>query len=349
MKAASVSSHAVSQALRHNLMRMQSELVQRQKEMDTGRVADPGVSLGARVSSTVSMNRDIERLKGLEDSNALAANRLSASQDALGQITALGEDMMSVLTASSSGVDDPEILREEADRALESLTSLANTSFNGDYLFAGINTDIKPLNDFSDPDSPNREAFDDAFQDHFGFARTDPQAGDITGDEMTDFLDNVVEPMFMGGDWDGNWSNASDERIVSRIALNETAETSVTANGNGIRKLAMVTSMTSSLLEGPLNGQARQALQEKATTTMGEGLADIADLQAEAGIAENRVEKATERVTSQVDVFNTHINDLEGVDPFEAATRVSELLTQIETSYALTARIQQLSLIRHLP
>jgi flagellar hook-associated protein 3 FlgL len=38
----------------------------------------------------------------------------------------------------------------------------------------------------------------------------------------------------------------------------------------------------------------------------------------------------------------------EGVDPYEAASRVQDLLSHIETSYALTARIQQLSLLRFL-
>ena len=37
---------------------------------------------------------------------------------------------------------------------------------------------------------------------------------------------------------------------------------------------------------------------------------------------------------------------MEGVDPYEASTRVADLLSHIETSYALTARIQQLSLLK---
>ena len=39
---------------------------------------------------------------------------------------------------------------------------------------------------------------------------------------------------------------------------------------------------------------------------------------------------------------------MEGVDPYEAATRVSALVSQIETSYALTSRIQQLSLLKFM-
>jgi flagellar hook-associated protein 3 FlgL len=49
-----------------------------------------------------------------------------------------------------------------------------------------------------------------------------------------------------------------------------------------------------------------------------------------------------------VDLFQNNISDLEGVDPYEAATRVSLLQQQIETSYALTARMQQLSLVKYL-
>ena len=52
--------------------------------------------------------------------------------------------------------------------------------------------------------------------------------------------------------------------------------------------------------------------------------------------------------TTQVDLFERHILDLEGVDPAEAATRVADLTQHIETSFALTARLQQLSLLNYL-
>ena len=42
------------------------------------------------------------------------------------------------------------------------------------------------------------------------------------------------------------------------------------------------------------------------------------------------------------------IDAIEGVDPYEAASRVNELTTRLETSYTLTARLQDLSLVRYL-
>jgi flagellar hook-associated protein 3 FlgL len=50
----------------------------------------------------------------------------------------------------------------------------------------------------------------------------------------------------------------------------------------------------------------------------------------------------------QTDLLEKNINDLEGVDPYKASTRVTTLLQQIESSYALTTRIQQLSLVKFL-
>ena len=81
---------------------------------------------------------------------------------------------------------------------------------------------------------------------------------------------------------------------------------------------------------------------------VGESMSDLANLSSSTGIVENRVKNASERIDMQVDLFETNIQDLEGVDPYEASTRVSTLLQQIETSYALTARIQQLSLVKYL-
>ena len=76
--------------------------------------------------------------------------------------------------------------------------------------------------------------------------------------------------------------------------------------------------------------------------------ADSASQQAKLGLTENKVSSATDRIKSQVDLFQRNLIDLEGVDPYEASTRITSLLSQIETSYALTARMQQLSLVNFL-
>lgn len=348
MKSSYVSSNAISQALRYSMMKMQTDLVSAQKESTTLRVADVGLALGARTGESVSLARDVSRLNGIIDSNALVTSRLSSTQDILTQLNERAETLRSTLAAAVSGSSDMSVVQADGAAMLELLTSTLNTSINGQFLFAGINTDVKPIADFNDPASSSKAAFDTAFQTYFGFAQTDAAAANITATQMNDFLTNVVEPQFLGAGWEANWSSATNESIVSRIALNETAETSVSANITGIRKLAMVAAITSDLMRGPLNDGAAAALSERGLELVVEGIAEVTAQQTLTGVVEQRVKSASERIDTQVNLFEKTIGDMEGVDPYEAATRVSALVSQIETAYALTSRIQQLSLLKFM-
>ena len=97
--------------------------------------------------------------------------------------------------------------------------------------------------------SPNKAAFDAGFLSFFGFTKNDPAAANITAAQMDNFMTTVVEPQFLGAGWQGTWSNATDEGITSRIALNETVQTSVSANEDGMRKLAMAAATVTDMFD----------------------------------------------------------------------------------------------------
>jgi flagellar hook-associated protein 3 FlgL len=347
MKTVSVSSASLSNAMRYSQTRMQTDLIKAQKEMDTLKVADTGLALGTRASQSVNFQRDLDRLDTLIDSNGLVASRLSATQDALGQVGGLAQTLMETLTTATSGDLSNAALAGRGETTLQSLAGLMNTALNGEYLFAGTNTDIKPLDDFTATDSPARAAFAAAFLDYFHFTKDDPAASSITSAQMTDFIATRIEPQFLGAGW-ANWSSATDGGIVSRISLNETTETSVSANDIGVRKLAMAASMVTDLLSGNLGVEARNVVTTRALSLSGEAISDLSQIQAQTGIVQKRVSDASDRMKTQTDIFNKHLLDLEGVDPYEAATRVNDLMSHIQTSFALTARTQQLSLLNYL-
>jgi flagellar hook-associated protein 3 FlgL len=110
----------------------------------------------------------------------------------------------------------------------------------------------------------------------------------------------------------------------------------------------MAATMVSQLLAGNVSQEARQTLVSRALTLVGESLSDLGQTRAQTGIAQQRVADANTRMNTQIDLFNRHVLDLEGVDPYEAANRVNDLVSHIQTSFALTARIQQLSLLNFL-
>lgn len=348
MKTTFISSQAVSNAMRYQVLNMQQELAKAQTEVTTGKLADPGVTLGSRTGQAVSLSRDVDRLNGLVDSNNLISTRLTATQDALGQVNDLTQTFLSALTADKGSGVASTVTQEAAKTALSSVTSILNTSVNGEYLFAGINTDVQPISDVGADGSLAKQALDTAFQTHFGFPPSDPAAANITAADMNNFVDQLVADQTTDPEWTNNWSKATDQPITSRISLNETAETSVSANSVGTKKFMLAAAMVSNFMQGNLSEGARDALVDKASDLITDSLTDSASQQAKLGLTQNKVSSATDRIKSQVDLFQRNLIDLEGVDPYEASTKITSLLGQIETSYALTARMQQLSLVNFL-
>jgi flagellar hook-associated protein 3 FlgL len=217
----SVSSAALTNAMRYQQMRMQADLVKATKESSTGRVADVGLALGGRTAQSVTFSRDLDRLNVIVDSNGLVTARLASTQTSLGQLSGVAQTFLSALTTASSGDNSNSLTQSTGQTTLQQLTSILNTSVNGEYLFAGTNTDVKPINDFTAAGSPAKAAFDASFVAKFGFTPSDPAAANITAAQMDDFITNDVAPQFLGAGWQTNMSNATDQQIVSRIALTE--------------------------------------------------------------------------------------------------------------------------------
>ena len=106
--------------------------------------------------------------------------------------------------------------------------------------------------------------------------------------------------------------------------------------------------MVADLGADSLSQDAFQAIVDKAIAVTGEAIGDLTQLRASLGTSEERITTSNTRMSLQITIMTEHGNLLEGVDPFEASSRVNALLTQVETAYALTARLQRLSLINYL-
>jgi flagellar hook-associated protein 3 FlgL len=349
MKTSLISTLSMTDATRQTLFRLQRDLATAQKEATTGRLADVGLTLGQRTGQVVSLRYDHARLKGMVDSNGLVSARLDVTQNVLGAVMDVANDFLSSAVSGTSGQTDASILQPAATAALEALTGALNTTTNGEYLFAGINTDVQPLaNYYSTPASPARTAVADAFMAAFGVSQDSPAAANISAADMQAFLDTTFAGLFDDANWGADWSSASDQNVRSRISMNELAGTGVNANETGFRKLAMAAAMVSDLGLANLSERAARTVMTNASRIAGEAISDLTRLQGNVGTVQAQVSRASERMSLQVDILTNQINGQEGVDPYEAATRVNALMNQIETSYALTGRLQNLSLLNYL-
>ncbi|MBB3233703.1 flagellar hook-associated family protein [Phyllobacterium endophyticum] len=347
MKTQSVSSYMLSNSTRNIIARAQADLVRASQEATSGVVFDKGLTLGSRAGQSISLRKEHDRLTVLTETNGLISERMKASQNALTNVIKGSQDFLGNVTAMRGASEGRSILVDKAKGLLQTATDLVNTSYNGEYVFAGENTDVKPLGDYGSAGDPARAAILKSFQDRFGFATTDPQVATISAADMTTYLNTSFAAEFDAGSW-SNWSSASDTLVKSRIAPTELAETSVSANNAGFRQLAMSYTMMAELGDIGLNQAAFDAVIDKVAETTNRNSTLLAGAQSFLGNAQARTKDATDRLTVQINVLKSSVLDLEAVDPYEAASRVEALRTQIDASYALTVRIQSLSLLNHL-
>ena len=348
MKTTYVSTQAVAQATRRSVIQMQTELAKLQREVTTGRKADVGLALGERTGRTVALRSERESLQTLIDTNSVASLRLSTTQQMLLGISADAQSFLGILVDARSDAASAAVTRDRASEKLSAFVAKLNSTLSGEYLFAGINTNVKPVGDYSAPASPAKLAVDNAFLARFGIAQTDPAISSISAADMQSFLDNEFSALFDDPAWSTNWSTASAQSTEIRISTSETVNSGAVAGDPAMRKIAMVYTMVSDLGLPQLSAGAYSVLVEKATGLLGNAIQGITTTQARLGYSEQAVADAKGRLSIQKDVIDIHIGELEGVDPYEASTRISSLLTQIETAYALTGRMQQLSLLDYL-
>ncbi|MDW9688883.1 flagellar hook-associated family protein [Sinorhizobium meliloti] len=345
MKTSFVSNLAVQNAMRLTIQQGQAELLKLQTEVTTGRHADVGLALGSSAARSVSLQRELARLGTLVDTNSVVTQRLAASQSALSAMAEAAQQVRNTLVTfkGNDAADQLAIQKTEIQSAMSAFSSAANLSFNGEFLFAGINTDVRPLEDYN---AAAKSTFDTALATYMS-ANGITSMSDFTKAQMEDFITNTLEPLY-DTEWAADWSKASSQNMTSRISTTEVVQSSTNATTEGFRKFALASVIALELMDGNVSSEVRAYIGEAALGYVEQANTQITAERSTLGISEARVKKANTSLQAQIKLINTHITDLEGVDTYEASTRMNTLLTQVETSYTLTARIQRLSLIDFL-
>lgn len=344
-----ISTAALTDETRLSIARIQVRLLEAQKELSTGRYADVGTTLGASTGVSVSLRQDLTQIRSIKDTNNTVLTRLKASQSAMQTISDDAQNFLAALVRAQSASAAPETVQEQAKTSLGSLADQLNSSINGQFLFSGINSDIKPVATyFADTNPASRQAIQDAFYDKFGFSTTDPQVANLSYDDVSDFLDNQFDSQFSDANWAANWSEASDRPVKNRISRTELSDTSITANEPFVRDIMKAYVMMADLGFSNMNDVTKQAVVSKATQLVGNAIGGIGQAQSFLGVMQERVTNANDQIDLQINFLTISIDGLESVDPNEVATRISLLSTQMEAAYSVTARLHELSLMNYL-
>jgi flagellar hook-associated protein 3 FlgL len=367
MKTSFISSLAMQNSMRSTILKAQLEMTNLNTELTTGKHADLGVTLGANTARSLDLNRDVDRLSSLVSVNSIATQRLKSSQAALDGMAKAAQEIQKVLVPNtSSAAPTLATVAKTISNAFNTFTGFANTAVSGEFLFSGINTDVKPIDDYFAEGSTLKAAYEVELN-AFMAAQT-PAVGniaDLSKDQAAAFMTRI-EGVFNGTTpvtnpphsdltagqnydfWTTYGSKASDTNMTSRISQNEVVETSTNSNSQGMRYFAMTAMTAMTFLDDKVPSDVRELVATRSVTNIGTDISGLNQQQSQLGLSESRVSKANDSLAAQKKIIETHLLDIEGIDTYEVKTRLDLLQQQIEIAYSLTSRLQKMSLVNYL-
>lgn len=333
------------QPLRHSMLKTQSRLSETQTEATTGRHFDIGLALGGRTGSTVNLRLRLASIDQALDDFKQAEAKSDLAQASLSSLSQLADEFRATLTGARTSDDGRTIAAGAASTALLSFRDILSASYDGQYLFSGLNTGTAPLNDYG---SGPRQAVISAFETEFGFSPSDPAAANLTPVQISDFINGTMEDIFSDSGWRSTWSNASDEAPTVRMNGTQTISVQTTTNGSFAQKIAKALTVMEFFGNSRINDAALESASDTALALVSEGQLEVGNEQAMIGFGHNALKLTQSDLAQRRVTLTGSIQGLEGVDPYEAATNTNLLMSQLEASYALTARLSRLTLLSYI-
>ncbi|MEC3861284.1 flagellin [Mesobacterium sp. TK19101] len=326
---------ANSLVMRSYQTRIKTELARLSEEVTTGQKADPAAQLSGALTHLTGVQSSLSRLQAYKLSNTEAKLIADAAQRVMGDMqtatAALGADTLQV-ELSTSPVARAS-LADKARQVFAGLVSGLNAQQAGQSLFAGAATG-----------SPAMASADDilaALATHLAGAATMP---DIAA-RLDDWFNTS------GGGFETlAYQGAADSRQPLR--LNDTASVGFDFRADDQAFRDMLKHTATAALASGAGLSVDSQMQADMLTGAGEGLltvqGEFTALRAELGSVQEQIDLAMQRNDAAESAGRIGRNDLLAADPYDTATRLELVQSQLETLYTVTARNSRLSLVDFL-
>ncbi len=294
-------------------------------DVSSGRRADQVGFLKGDIGQAMLAQRTVDALALEKEQIALQSSRFAVIQRSLDAVAeAPGNIALDVNAAIGTG--DAGTIRISADAAkvaLDRIFSTLNTRHGERHLFSGDATDRPALGSLET-------------------LMSDVRAIEATSVSSPDFEQRIDD-----------YFNRPDGGFQSTIYQGTASASSA---GSVLATDPAFTALVSGLALVALAGEAGHGEGKpltddglrRASETILQGTDKVTGLRARVGLIEADLQQRSAAIETQQTLANQTLSDLTARDPFEAALELQQLETNLETAYALTARLSELSLLRFL-
>lgn len=328
------------------------------KEVSTGIRADIFGDLGSRAAQDLKLRTQFDQAEAYLTSNDVLSNKLSAMLTAVDAIREqVGSVIETAIINSSGPSNGGSALQAQARAALESVIATLNTSYNGEFIFAGTQSDQVTLMRWEETNPTTGLSPEEIMQNIIGSGPTDAASATAMADDIDSIFaslntvapDRNFEATFYNGTPALDGSGQPMARLRGRISPGQELQYGIQANDQGFRDILKGLSMLATADVSQITDNAAyKEWMDRVIGALTIGQEGALAASSTIGFNQQVVETAKARLEDITIVQQTQIANFETVDPYEAITRMTNLETQLQASYQVSARLSSLSIINVL-
>lgn len=325
-----------SYMLRHHNVDLQKQLTSLGQELATGVRSDIAAAVSGDFRALAGIEHSLGLLDGYKTAATEAALFASGLQTALGTVQDLAAEIAPALASvgTTGGAHVVATTAADARQKFDSAVSALNTRIADQYLLSGTATDQRPL------------AGPDAILGALGVA--------VSGQTTAAGVASAVDAWFHAPPGGGGFTDIAygGAGAPGAIAIGEGDEVSLDVTAldpalvDTLEGMALAALVAGGVLPGDDAGRAD--LMRRAGEALLGSEADLAALRGRVGTVENHIAGSVERNAARASAFGLARNAILAADPYETATALAAVQTQIETLYSVTARLSRLTLADYL-
>ena len=325
---------AQAYTMRSHNTAIKQEMQRLSTEIATGQTSDVRTIANGSTAYLNDLERSLTKLDGYDLATREAGQLASGMQSALTHISDLNATFQAtLLTAKNAAFGDTSAsILAEAKATFGQVVSTINTSVSGRTIFAGTATDTQPIAPPADILSAAKTA--------------------LAGAGNVDDILTLAQAWFDDPAGFGAIGYLGSNTSLGAISLSDNDATQFEIRGDDpalrdtLRNLALIALADDPAL-GLTEAQQTELFQKSSSDVMSAGESLIM-LQAKVGLSENQIEVLTVRHTSERTSLQMARNNLLSIDPYHAATELEQVQFQLQSLYAITSRMSQLSLVNYL-
>lgn len=311
------------------------DLARHSHELTTGQVASPARHLRGDIGALHSIENRLVRIDGFQNALKQTVTAFDLAQESLNKVARAGDDLAKKLVLTAQSVAGPAartVAAQAARSALEETISALSLNVAGRSIFSGVHSDRVPL------------ASAETLLAELGAAVDGQTTADAVMNALSDFFD----------DPDGGFATiiyrGGAPAVGGALDDGRPGPALPTADDPALRRQMMSMAMVVLLDNGALTLDPGQEgiLQQRAMTGLLENGPALAALQARVGDVQAELDERQIRLSIERDRLEVARSDMISVDPYKAAMALEQSRVQLESIYAVTARIARLSLTEYL-